>query len=705
MKVYGIRHHGPGSALRLKSILESSDHDVILIEGPSDANKMLRQMAPDKVTLPISLSALNTKDHQVQAHYPFAIFSPEWIAMTYAIESGTPFYFIDLPFTHQDASESLVRDPLKSLAEASGYSDAEKWWEVMFEHQEEDKRVFDQISFLIGQVRKTHASKREIYMMSRMHDYLQTGFKNPGIICGAWHAPILVKNDFDTAKYIKEVESDLDYFWLPWSYERLSVISGYGAGVRAPLYYEMLYRYPNQSTEQWLALAADTIRGLGHQISTAQMIEVARMSVQLAALRNRKIPGIDEFWDGLQSVLPEQKKSVLEIVRRSIFIGTSKGSIDPKVNPLPLLIDFYHCIKSFRLGRLKINGVDVHRKLDLRKPGHARLSKFLYRCLLLNLGWPQVMEAEINHTGHFFEYWDLTWNDDIDSRLVEASHLGTTIEEASIQGVMSRISEVDSLPWIWQRLEWTIRAGHSALTPDLLQKGKDLLAIAEDGYSSLEAWLSLHRIRNFIQIIDFDGAAIDESLDFLLPKIFFLLPSAHESLDDEKLGSYSKMLLQFHTVLTLKEERWLLVLNQMIQNPKLPPILSGLVLRLLVEVNEFSLQRARQEIQFQFSQGRNLESTAQWIDGYLLPGKLDIVMGSGMLDVMDGWLSDLEPEQFKNVVFGLRRSFNALTSEEKVSLQNNLVGKSHNEIPGKSDLKWLESPFLAVFQAWMDEKK
>ncbi len=36
--VFGIRHHGPGSARSLSAALESLAPDVVLIEGPSDAD-------------------------------------------------------------------------------------------------------------------------------------------------------------------------------------------------------------------------------------------------------------------------------------------------------------------------------------------------------------------------------------------------------------------------------------------------------------------------------------------------------------------------------------------------------------------------------------------------------------------------------------------------------------------------------------------
>ena len=39
--VFGIRHHGPGSAHSLKQALKALQPDIVLIEGPPDADDIL----------------------------------------------------------------------------------------------------------------------------------------------------------------------------------------------------------------------------------------------------------------------------------------------------------------------------------------------------------------------------------------------------------------------------------------------------------------------------------------------------------------------------------------------------------------------------------------------------------------------------------------------------------------------------------------
>ena len=77
--------------------------------------------------------------------WPFAVFSPEWQAIRYAVDNGVPLRFCDLPATHMLAMRAsrnhriaLHVDPLGELAEAAGYDDAERWWDDVIEHRRDD---------------------------------------------------------------------------------------------------------------------------------------------------------------------------------------------------------------------------------------------------------------------------------------------------------------------------------------------------------------------------------------------------------------------------------------------------------------------------------------------------------------------------------------------------------------------------------------
>ncbi len=101
--VFGIRHHGPGSARSLLRALESLAPDLVLVEGPPEADALLPLAAHAEMRPPVALLVYDPADPRRAVHYPFATFSPEWQAIRYAIGRGVPVRFFDLPQTHQFA--------------------------------------------------------------------------------------------------------------------------------------------------------------------------------------------------------------------------------------------------------------------------------------------------------------------------------------------------------------------------------------------------------------------------------------------------------------------------------------------------------------------------------------------------------------------------------------------------------------------------
>ncbi|BBC36029.1 uncharacterized protein SGFS_073230 [Streptomyces graminofaciens] len=194
----GVRHHGPGSARAVRAALDAARPRVVLIEGPPEADALVPLAAEEGMRPPVALLAHAVDEPGRSAFWPLAEFSPEWIAIRWALHHGVPARFIDLPATHTLAwekeetgaagegspdgraeggadgsdedeetaegspepvspepaspeamssesvsSEASIRvDPLAALAEAAGYDDPERWWEDVVEHRGTGGDVF-----------------------------------------------------------------------------------------------------------------------------------------------------------------------------------------------------------------------------------------------------------------------------------------------------------------------------------------------------------------------------------------------------------------------------------------------------------------------------------------------------------------------------------------------------------------------------------
>lgn len=119
VNIFGVRHHGPGSARSLVSALEALKPDCLLIEGPPEGDSVLEMAAHPKTRPPVALLVYAPDQPRWSAFYPFAAFSPEWQAIRYALRTRTPVRFMDLPMTYYFALEQQQLEALEAKMKAA----------------------------------------------------------------------------------------------------------------------------------------------------------------------------------------------------------------------------------------------------------------------------------------------------------------------------------------------------------------------------------------------------------------------------------------------------------------------------------------------------------------------------------------------------------------------------------------------------------
>ena len=95
--IFGIRHHGPGSARRLLEALDALRPSLVLIEGPADASDLLPMLADAAMIPPVALLTYAADDPGRAIFWPFATFSPEYQAACWAARHRVGMRFIDIP--------------------------------------------------------------------------------------------------------------------------------------------------------------------------------------------------------------------------------------------------------------------------------------------------------------------------------------------------------------------------------------------------------------------------------------------------------------------------------------------------------------------------------------------------------------------------------------------------------------------------------
>lgn len=199
---FGIRHHGPGCARSLVRAFEQLQPDCVLVEGPPEAEGVLAALLHEQMQPPVALLSYCPDAPARAVYHPFAVFSPEWQALRWALAQQVPVSFIDLPLTHQlalakareeeqaqaqaaaeeeaaaaavqaaertddtddtddtdaaievDAAVEAVEtaephyrsDPLDWLAQAAGHADGESWWNHTVEERGDGEALFAAIA-------------------------------------------------------------------------------------------------------------------------------------------------------------------------------------------------------------------------------------------------------------------------------------------------------------------------------------------------------------------------------------------------------------------------------------------------------------------------------------------------------------------------------------------------------------------------------
>ncbi|MGP3981980.1 DUF5682 family protein [Streptomyces sp. KR80] len=259
----GVRHHGPGSARAVRAVFDRHRPRAVLIEGPPEADALVALAAEEGMRPPVALLAHAVDDPSRAAFWPLAEFSPEWVAIRWALAHDVPVRFIDLPAAHalapgagdddlesDDEPGSRLRiDPLGRLAETAGYDDPERWWEDVVEHrapggsadrphprgvvQAADPSVragrgrvgtgtgsgsgdapgtvdpldsFEALAEAMGALREVYGDGghdrdlvREAHMRLRMRDARREFGDEFAVVCGAWHVPALRRRTTATA--------------------------------------------------------------------------------------------------------------------------------------------------------------------------------------------------------------------------------------------------------------------------------------------------------------------------------------------------------------------------------------------------------------------------------------------------------------------------------------------------------------------------
>jgi Family of unknown function (DUF5682) len=675
-ELYGVRHHGPGSARSVRAALQEQRPDIVLIEGPPEADGLIELAADPGMRPPVALLGYVPGEPKTAAFWPFAVFSPEWQAIRYALGAGVPVRFCDLPAAHQLAMAQGPGpriDPVAELARIAGYDDPERWWEDVVEHVP-GPAVFGALAEAIGILRADAGEPdprdaiREAYMRKVLRRTAKDGYQRIAVVCGAWHVPALqslpaAAADDRLLRGLPKMKATLT--WVPWTYGRLSYASGYGAGIRSPGWYDHLFSSSGQPVERWLAKAAAVLRDEGVPASSAHVIESVRLAEALAALRGRPLAGLEEVTEAARAVLCEGSELLTALIGRRLVVGERLGAVPAATPMVPLQRDTRDQQRRLRLRP----GASPHEvDLDLRKPNDLARSHLLHRLTLLGVTWGTPQEGRVRNIGTFRESWQLTWRPELDLALIEASMWGSTVQAAAAQRARSLAAGAAALEELTSLVERCLLADLGDALPAVLAAVRDRAALDTDVTHLMAALPALVRAARYGDVRGTDPARLGEVATEIITRICAGLPGAVASLDETAERAVRDRIDAVHSATglladTASRERWLDTLARVV--PRCPPLISGRLTRLLLDAARITAAEAGARMSRELSAAAPAAAAAGWAEGFLAGSGLLLVHDGKLLGLADGWLAGLTDDAFAAVLPALRRTFGGFAPPER----------------------------------------
>jgi len=688
LHVFGIRHHGPGSARSLVAALEGLRPDAVLVEGPPDADDVLPLARHDEMKPPVALLVYPPDQPQRAVFYPFAEFSPEWQAIRYALAHNIPVRFIDLPQAirlarpapdetadEPEAQQPEEHDPIGLLAEAAGYSDHELWWEHQVERRSDAAGMFDAIREAMQSLRAEATpppedeAEREAHMRTAIRATLKQGRERVAVVCGAWHAPALAEPgpaqpDAELLRGLPKVKTEAT--WIPWTHSRLSYRSGYGAGVQSPGWYHHLWTAPDRAAVRWGAQAARLLRGEDLEAPSASVIEVVRLADTLAALRDVRSPGLRELTEAIRTVLCRGESAPLALIRDKLEIGTALGQVPAETPTVPLRRDLE---AEQRRLRLKPSAEAQPLDLDLRNDTDRDRSRLFHRLALLELPWAAPRRVS-GKAGTFHELWEVKWVPEIEVQLVDAALWGTTVESAAAARARHDAGVTPDLDALATLLDRAILADVPAAVERILARVQQQAAVSADVQRLMAALPALARITRYGDVRGTPAERIRPVIDALFERIVVGLPGACASLDDDAAGRMVEGLGQVQESIALldradQRDEWRTLLTGLLDRDAIHGLVRGWCCRLLVEQQALDDDELGRRAGLALSPANPAPQAAAWLEGLLRGSGVVLLHQDALWRALDAWLIALTADAFTELLPLVRRAFAGFQPAER----------------------------------------
>ena len=715
---FGVRHLSPSAAYHLRRKLDEVQPKLVLVEGPSDLNDQMKWLCNSQTQYPVAILAYTNTPPVKTILYPFAYYSPEIQAILWANEHKVPCRFMDLPSSvflamednldidadnhndndndSQDEQAQITESVYHQLEKYTG-EEHDTFWERHFEQSEDYHaacNVFGKELREYDYSDRLHTAEntvREAYMKREITKAIEEGIPADKIfcVCGAYHVEGLKNNTPITDKEFNELpQTDTTATLMPYSYYRLTTRSGYGAGNKAPAYFELLWNALNGEglesvASTYLVKLATAHRNAGNIVSSAEVIEAVRLADTLRQMRGSHYPTLQDLKDAAITTMGHGNYSELAIAFADTEIGKTIGFLPEGVSRTSVQEDFYRQLKKlklekYRTAELQQLDLDLREKLTVKSEDAAlldlRRSFFLQRLRVLNIHFAKQLISK-QDMANWGEYWELRWTPEIEIEVVEASLLGETIETAAAFVLKERADNAMTIAEAAAIFQDAFLCGMPAAAAHALAA---LQGLSVDTAALTEVAATANRLSLVVRYGDlrrFDPTPVIPLLQQLFLRANLTLEDACNC-DAKAAPDVTKAIDSLNSVQLnhdfLDNDTWIGLLERISDRDDLNTRCSGFAMAVLLERGVATEELLSREVSRRLSPGVPADLGAGWFEGLAAKNHYSLIARLSLWRHLSDYLDGLDDDTFKRALVFLRRAFADFSPNEKNDIAENL---------------------------------
>lgn len=723
--LFPVRHHSPRAANCVRAWLQTVQPELILIEGPSDADSLIPVLTDPESQPPIAILAYSTDGKPQSCMWPFVRYSPEYEALRWAREHGVKARFIDWPSgaalgasreaNAKDEETEAADEPEQSsdlgaggaadrqqeLAERFGLRHFNEFWDAWFETPAYNPVGFRQAItefadyIAPGADRDPESALRDRIMAEAIEAAIAGGTAPDRIVAvlGAAHVAAIVRGDHRVdAPLPQAVPAALAV--VPYSYLRLSESCGYGAGNRAPWYYERVYENAldfNQASLVVLIEFAASMRLRGFAVSLADVIEAYRLGVTLAGLRGKAAPGADELAEAACAAITRGQESPIREFLVPLMIGRRVGRLGSAAGRNSLQREFTEGLRKFGFPQRDEMETVTLRLADTTQ---AAASLFLHRLRVADVpyagyaGSQSVVskaKQEDDEAGGYGaltrvrEHWQVQWTPATEVALAERVIYGESFAEVCERKLNEGIQEAKHAADATRLLVDAVLTEAVKATARALDAAERLSSTDEDVASLSQAARTLAGLKSFgssrPQLTQLAGT-VDRLLVGTFTRATLRLPLSLLGDVEATAPARGAMLLLQELALTqpgLDRAAWFTGLHGISGDETVESTAAGTAAALLYLARECTEEQLRALLDRRLSDTITPARSADFLAGFFSVNALVLLKNREIVAALSAFLAGLGGDAFRDTLPALRRAFAVLGSSERRFLLEHLV--------------------------------